>query len=222
MKHRVSWRGSLPSIVATPLPGVAPVGYFLSFYCWGYGYQLGGAFGLICLLTGTACAFPLPLFVATTLTSRWRRTARGSTIWLFVALVVGRYCLLFGIAPPGVTSRTMGLAVRLRREYSAQQIRDCADAIRRRLNDGTLATDANDRFRPNLLPDDYAIVAKTELPPSLRGRFKRVYIIRCGNEDVVFAVDDKCGLVCDGTRKALDPGLCYIGDHVHAYWNFRL
>ena len=95
----------------------------------------------------------------------------------------------------------MGIAHRVQREFSPDQLRDCAEQLRTKFHAGTLklgnSADGRDYF-PVLL-DTNVVIEDTELPVSMRGRFQRTFILMdpsTTNELVIFAVDHETGIIC--------------------------
>ena len=122
----------------------------------------------------------------------------------------------------------MGTAHRLRREFPPDQIRACADSLRRKFHEGTLATSqvAKDPdVMHYMLSETAVVVVDAELPESLRGRFRRVFIQRPPNsdgEEVMFALGDNTGIVCDSRKYVRDFWVCSMAEGVHAYRYQRL
>lgn len=99
------------------------------------------------------------------------------------------------------------------------QIRDCADQLRRKFHAGTLARGDNST-------DDYSVssfafvVKDSELPFSLQGRFKRVFIQKnpyTGEEEVIFALGREWGIMCDNRRNVHEDYFYSMADGVEAY-----
>jgi hypothetical protein len=70
------------------------------------------------------------------------------------------------------------------------------------------------------------VVADSELPDSLRGRFQRVFIQHYQNthdEQVFFALNEQMhkGIICDSRPYVSDFGERSIGESVHAYYYQR-
>ena len=115
----------------------------------------------------------------------------------------------------------MGIAHRVQREFSPDQLRDCAEQLRTKFHAGTLklgnSADGRDYF-PVLL-DTNVVIEDTELPVSMRGRFQRTFILMdpsTTNELVIFAVDHETGIIC-GNDVPVPDYACRMAEGVEVY-----
>ena len=202
-----------------PLLGLAPLGHFLSAYLAGAGiFSRANDF-----LVGAACVLLLPWLVAALFLTIGRLRWPVRIILFIGALLL--QAALFMVIPAGATSETMGLAHRLRREFSPDQMRECAARLRQKHRDGTLVRRQAEKSRLFWLFQDAMAVDDSELPASLRGRFAGVFIrgdSALGEQEVSFALGDRTGIVCDSRKDVREYFVCSIADGVHAYRNERL
>lgn len=197
-----------------PLLGLAPMMSFLGSYLaglgvlsWGRGFVIG-AFGM----------FIVPWLVSILFSILCRDRLAVRLLIGFGALVIQGF-LLFGVVPPGATCEMMGLAQRLRHEFSPEQIRDCADQLRTKFNAGTLAS--SDKHTDDYSVTSFAFVVRdSELPASLQGRFERIFIQKnqnTGEEEVLFALGRRWGIMCDSRKNVHDFYFYSMADGVEAY-----
>ena len=119
----------------------------------------------------------------------------------------------------------MGIAHRLRSEFSCDELRDCANRIRQKFQDGTLKTSPREKDDGFVVAPDALVVAEAELPESLRGRFKEVFIQPRSDSreyQVVFALEKSKGIMCDNRKHLREFFFCSMADGVHAYRYQRL
>ena len=203
-----------------PLLGLSPLGSFLGEYLDGAGVLPRGSG----LLVGGFCAFILPWVVAAAF-ALLARTTWARRILLFICTLVVQPVLLFTLTPPGATSEMMGIAHRLRHEFSSDQLRDCAAHFRQKFHDGTLKVGPRDKDDHFIAAQDAVVISDTELPESLRGRFQRVFIQKSpvtGEVQVVFALGSTTGIICDSRTHVREFFVCSMADGVHAYRYQRL
>ena len=203
-----------------PLLGLAPLGHFLGSYLGGAGILSGG----IGFLVSAASMFILP-WVISALFVTIAKTAWPIRISLFIFTFVVQAILLVMVVPAGATSEMMGIAHRLRREFPPDRIRDCADHLRQKHRDGTLAVKVGDKGHNFLMSTSAVIVDDSELPASLRGRFDCVFIQQgrvTDDEQVVFALPERTGIICDSRKHVSEFFVYSIADGVHAYRYQRL
>jgi len=202
-------------LLCLPLLALAPLGYFLGSYLDSAGVLPGG----VGILISAGSMFILPwlvsgLFVVLPKTSWSIRRAL-----VLCALLVQGF-LLFTVVPAGATSETMGFAHRLRQEFPPSQLRDCAAHLRQKRRDGTLTLADKAKIPSFLMSETAVIVADSELPVSLRGRFQRVFIQQdraTNDEQVFFALDGNTGIICDSRTHVRGFLVCSMAEGVHAY-----
>lgn len=204
--------------IFVPLLALAPAGSFFGSYFAGAGvFPESSGF-----LLGAASMLLLPWIIAALfLTIQKPKVIR---VTLFVAALVVQIGLIFA-TPPGATSEMMGIAHRYRHEFSIIQLRECADQLRQRFQNGTLRTTPRDKNDFSEVSSSALVVSESELPNALRGRFQRVYLQttpESGDLQVVFAKRRDRGIICD-SRKSLRQFFIYsMADGVHAYRYQRL
>jgi len=168
--------------------------------------------------------FILPWVVSATFAVRARTTWLFRML-LFISTLVAQAVFLLMFVPPAATSEMMGIAHRLRREFPPDQLRDCADQLRHKFRSGTLAVGMRGKDDHFIVAADAVVVTDASLPVSLRGRFRRVFIQKASaisGEQVVFALEEQRGIICD-SRKAVHEFFIYsMADGVHAYRYQRL
>lgn len=197
-----------------PLLALAPAGYFLGSYLSGIGTISWDAGYVIATLSYLLVPFLVPIVFVILYKASWIRRV----ILFIVAFYVQASVFVF--VPSRSTAELMGMAHRLQREFSPNQLRDCADQLRAQFHAGTLkhgnSADGVDYF-PVL--DTNAVVVATELPASLRGRFQRTFILTepsTMNELVIFALDHETGIICGNDVPV--PDYAYrIADSVEVY-----
>ena len=203
-----------------PLLGLAPLGYFFASYLDGAGILPRGSGFLV----SAFCMFVLPWAVSAGLAVR-ARTTRPFRILLFISTLVAQPILLLALVPPAATSEMRGIAHRLRREFPPDQLRDCADQLRHQFHAGTLAVGVRGKDDHFIVAADAVVVADADLPVSLRGRFQRVFIQKASaisDEQVVFALEEQRGIICDSRKDVHEFFICSMADGVHAYRYERL
>ena len=202
------------------LLALPPLGHFLGFYL--SGWHIISTFG-IGLLISVGAMFLGPFVVAATvafvLTKRWSRR-----VLLFLPIVLLQIPL-FWLAPPGATSEMIGMAHHLRTQFSADQLRAAATVIQEKTSNGTLKTLAFPHDDEQLESWFTVLINQSELPESLRGRFKYVGLTRSNEGDkpeVMFAFSLREGIVCNSHAFEKDFFHYSIGPYVHAYRYQRL
>lgn len=208
------------TLLFLPLLALAPLGHFLGSYLDGAGILSRGSGFLL----STASMFLLP-WVVSALFLTIGKAAWPMRITLFICALVLQGVLLATVVPAGATSEMMGIAHRLRRQFPADQMRDCAARLRHKHRDGTLALRQGDRGHSFLMSESAVMVDDSELPASLRGRFDRVFMQpdrTTGEEQVFFSLDERTGIVCDSRKHVREFFVCSMADGVHAYRYQRL
>jgi hypothetical protein len=204
------------SLFCIPLLGLAPLGYVLGSYLSGLGTISWHAGYIIASLS----MFVVPLLVSIVFVMFCKTGWIGRTILFVVVLFIQEGVFLLPIVPSRATAELMGIAQRLRREFSPDQLRDCADQLRTKFHAGTLKLgnrgDGRDYFP---VMDSTVVVEDAELPGSLRGRFQRTFILTdpsISNQLVIFALDHETGIICGNLVPV--PDWAYpIADGVEAY-----
>ena len=203
-----------------PLLGLAPLGYFLGSYLEGTGILPGG----VGFLTSAASMFILPGLVSA-LVLAIPNTKAGIRTSLFFCSLVAQAVLLGTDVPAAATSEMMGIAHRFRREFPPDQVRDCAALILQKHRDRAFGLKVGDRAQSFLVSESAIIVEDAELPASLRGRFKGVFIQQgsaAGGEQVVFALGERTGIICDGRKRVSEFFVYSMAEGVHVYRYQRL
>jgi hypothetical protein len=200
-----------------PLLGLAPLCNFLGNYLGGAGILPGG----FALLVSAVSMFILPWLVAA-IFAAVPKTAWITRIALFICAMLIQACLQFGIVPAGATCEMMGFAHKLRGEFSPDQLRSCAEHLWQKRRDGTLTLGDGAKDRIPLLLDSAMVVADSELPDALRGRFRRVLIQKdpsTGDEQVIFVLNEQMhtGIICDGRPYVREFFVCSMAEGVHTY-----
>jgi hypothetical protein len=201
--------------ISLPLLTLAPMGYFLAPYLEGlgvlppgYGFILG-AFSMFIVLGMASIAFA---FI--------QKAKPIVRVLIFVCVFIAQGIFIFNFIPPGATSEMMGIAQRLRHEFSTDQLRDCAKQLQQRLHAGTLKVQTRAKDDDFTVEPSALVVDDTELPTILRGRFQRIFIQTnslLGIEQVVFALGDERGIFCDNRKNVHEFFVCSMADGVHAY-----
>jgi hypothetical protein len=197
-----------------PLLGLAPLGNFLGSYFSG----LGSISWYAGFVISAFSFFLVPLLVPIVFVILYKASWIRRVILFIVVLFVQESVIFF--VPPRGTAELMGMAHRSQREFSPDQLRDCADQLRTKFHAGTLklgnSADGLDYFP---VYESAPVVEDTELPPSLRGRFQRTFILTnppTSNELVVFAFDHETGIICGKLLPKADSAYP-IADGVEVY-----
>lgn len=207
-------------LLCLPLLVVAPLACFLGNYLGGAGVLPAG-FGF---LASAVAMFILPWVIAG-LCSILIKTKAPIRVLFFMVALVAQGVLLFTVVPPGATCEMMGIAHRLRGEFSPDELRTRADNLRQKFRDGALAVSARSKNDDFIVDTSAVVVSDSELPGSLRGRFQRVFIQKVpfsDEEQVVFALGPERGIICDGRKDVREFFVCSMADGVEAYRYQRL
>jgi hypothetical protein len=203
-----------------PLLTLSAVGSFAAPYLDGAGaFPRGSGF-----LVGAVCMFILP-WVVSGLFVVAAKTRIPVRLAIFISTLAVQPALLFAFTPPSATSEMMGIAHRLGREFSADELRDSANQLRSKFQAGTLRTTSKAREDYFEVAAEAVVVPQTELPIALREHFKRVYIQHGqagGGCQVVFALAPDTGIICDNRKQVHEFFVYSIADGVHAYRYQRL
>jgi|GEM_PF-6813839 len=178
----------------TPLFLLAPLGYYFGPYLGGAGCFSEGVGFLISAIS----MFVVPFMVAA-IFFFLHKTKWYFRIPVFMTVIILQFGLIF-LGPAAATSETMGLAHRMKRDYSIAQIQECANQIRQKRRDGTLKLKDQIPGPTSYLLNNRAVVDESELLPSLQGRFEVVLVSGKTNPDkdeVIFLVHGMEGLLCD-------------------------
>lgn len=201
-------------LTCIPLLGIAPLGYFLGSYLSGLGTISWSAGYIIASLSYLLVPLLVPIVFVILYKAKWIRR-----VMLFIVVFFVQESVFFFV-PSRASTELMGMAHRLQRELSPDQLRDCADQLRTKFHAGTLklgnSADGRDYF-PVL--DTNVVVEDTELPASFRGRFQRTFILTgpsTTNELVIFALDHETGIICGNDIPV--PDYAYrIADGIEVY-----
>lgn len=194
---------------------IAPLACFLGDYLRGAGVLPEG-YGF---LASAVAMFVLPWLIAC-LCSILIKAKAPIRVLFFIVALVAQGVLLFTAVPPGATCEMMGIAHRFRGEFSPDKLRGCADNLRQKFRDGTLSVRPCGKDEYFLVGPSAVVVSDSELPSSLRGRFKRVFIQKpqgAGEEQVVFALGAGTGVICNGRKDDRGFFVCSMADGVEAY-----
>ena len=121
--------------------------------------------------------------------------------------------------PPGAQIEMLGIAHHLKRNFPVPVVSECASNLVQRFNNGTLVTNT---MPPALLyspvTDAAAVVAESELPQALKGRFRCVAVCtNYGNTEVFFESDPYIGIVCPRAEFGKTVFYYKLADGVYAY-----
>jgi hypothetical protein len=202
------------------LLGFSPLGYFLGFYLDGIGILGGNGF-----IVGAASMFILPWIVARLILKLAKPRRKMIASLLFVFALAAQECLIFAFVPPGDSLGMMGRAHRLQCEFPPDEMREWANILRKKHRSGTLAVSVGGQNNYYHISNAAVTVANSDIPAPLRGRFKCVFLQpndSTGEEEVVFALDERTGIICDGRKRVKDSFVYSMGDGVHAYRYQRL
>jgi hypothetical protein len=198
-----------------PLLGFAPLGYFLGSYLSG----LGTISWYEGFFIDALSFFFVPLLVPIVFVILYKASWIRRVILFIIVLLIQESVFFF--VPARATAELMGIAHRVQREFSPNQLRDCADQLRTKFHAGTLkrgnSADGLDYFP--VLDTNSVVIENTELPASLHGRFQHTFILTnpvTTNELVIFALDHETGLICGHDVPV--PDYAYrIADGVEVY-----
>lgn len=219
MKSALHDRSSMKRyLFCLPLLGLAPLSYFLSFYLDGRGMLPR----LVGIIIGFGSMFVVPLIVSCVfaVVPKVNWVVR---LALAICTLVVQFIILFTVDKPGATYEMIGKAHRLQNGFAPEQLHQCAGQLLKSFHAGTLAVRNWNRDKDDDYPgfDASVVVANAELPISIRGRFKRIFIKRNPNTDdeqVVFVLNRETGIICDGRKNVRDFTEYSMVDGVEAYW----
>lgn len=141
----------------------------------------------------------------------------------FFVVQILQVALVFGILPPGAKIETIGIGHRLKRNLPVQTLKDCSNLIAQRFLDGTLVTNSPPVEPYSALVQVSSIVAESELPEALRGKFRYVLVTKNrGSTEVFFVSEREIGIVCSKKHLEKDYSHYRIADGVYAYHYDRL
>ena len=199
-----------PALLSLAL--AAPLCFAASFYLQGLGVlpkMWGFMLGLGCIFFGIPTLSALLPFACS---SSW-----GQRAFIFVGLLIFQFGVIFVVLPPGAQIEMAGIAHRLKKQ-PVQQVDNISQTLVRRFNEGVLATNPTP---PHVYPPLIrcaAIVAESELPPELRGRFRCVGLNSNSSDiRVYFECEPQVGLICTKTALENDAFRHQIADGVYAY-----
>ena len=197
-----------------PLLGLVPLAHFFGPYLAGLGMFIG-AIGLLPFIVAVALVFG---FVAPSSSNFVRYCA-----WL--SAVVAQFVLL-AVVPGGAQAEVMGVAYRLKREFPITQVRECANQLLEKYQAKTLVSADKDKLQTELWSEVAFAVDSSQLPVSLRERFRWVQIrkVQRGFADdiqVFFYIDSGRSIICDSRPFVSDNYLHSIDKGIHAYHKQR-
>lgn len=192
------------ALLCVPLLGLAPLGFFAGWYFEGAGvidFGTGIQIGIVSTLL-------LPWIVAGAIAMLIRGKWPVRVLAFWVALLL-QPVLTFKGLPPGYTCEMMGLAHKVRREYSTESLEICADQLRQALRDKSLKLVADSSGRVGSIFGDGVRVEDSELPASFRGRFTSVVLWHVPDgygTQVRFGLDERTEII-SGQSETDDPML---------------
>src|SRR5260221_10329201 len=149
------------------LLGLSPLACLLPPYLAGWGMISSGR----AFLVSAASLFILPFIVSMAIILLGR--AKGfASIVLFVATLLLQFVLLFLSVLPLAKWETMGLGHRIKRDFSLDELRNCAEQIRNRDQHGTLLLGKPKGDEASFWETVSIEIDDSELPADLRGRFR--------------------------------------------------
>jgi hypothetical protein len=196
-----------------PLVGLPAFVHYLVPYLIGLGY-ISSASELYSL---AACLL-LP-FIIGVLLALLGATSVSNRLGLCILMVVIQFTLLFTLVPGSAKTEMMGLAQRVNREFSADDLKKCAADLRKREQAGTLVRKDLPSGEWQMWFGDARVVNDSQLPQNLRGKFQRV-LIDTGNDSgplgVFFELETNRGILCSTNRYRSDFWRCSVADGVYA------
>jgi len=200
-----------------PLLALAPLCMFLSDY-----FELGylDSWGF---LLAAASMFLLPWIVA----AIFVRVVSVQGVKLKLLIYVSAILVqagLFVIEGPGATIEMMGLAQRMSWKYPPNELISCAEALKAKYQSKIGETSGGStEIRWGM--DSIVAIPDSELPESLRGEFKETLVGREygeENQEVVFVIDPRTAIVCDGKETGRGFFNYPMGNGIHAYHYERM
>ncbi len=202
-------------LIWSPLLLLSPLGHFCGSYFCGAGILPGQIDFLFDITSFFILSWAIPVLFIFIVKATW--TTR---ILAFICAFTIQFALI-ALTPAGATAEMMGIAHRLGKEFSADQLRECASDLRQKHLNGTLKEQKRGKVLRVMNPDnEWALVDDSELPTSLRGRFYRVYIQKDQANNglsVVFEIKMFTGIVCDSRKFVSGFFEHSIADGVHAF-----
>jgi hypothetical protein len=194
---------------------VAPFCVFFSSYLGGRDFISRGTGFLV-----SAIAMFLLPFLVSALIAALSAKSLTQRILAFIAPLVVQFVLIFAFVPPGASSEMMGIGHRFRNQFQIAEVRSCAASLLLKYQDGTLVTNlpATNAFPYTPLTEESILIADSELPADLRGKFRRVGITTTYDRvQIVFEVEPQEGIMFG---ECSDPeGFFHyeLGEHLYAY-----
>lgn len=198
-------------VLLFPLLFVAPFGYFIGSWLDGVCPSLI-PFGL---MASAASMFLLPWFVAYLIAWKLGSSSLARSILFFSALVFQGY-VIFAMVPPAATAEMMGIAHRLKSQFSSSELRYTAQQLIQKQKSGVLLTADGGQFKHFLFSEKSVFVADSEMPAAFKEKFRCIYITTNSTE-VRFALNSYEGILCDKRSNVLGFFECSITNGVHAY-----
>ena len=220
---RTKWLRMKRLLMYLPLLGLPVLVCFIGPYLDGLGVLSG--FGVLISLAGFLL---LPCVISALFVTLVKKAHWAVRTTLFICTLVIQFFLLINFHARVYPVILLGTVTRFRHEFPPDQIRDCANQIRQKYSTGTLIAGE----RPNKEPGgpiffyspSAVVVSERELPASLRGRVKLVFIRKDDATDhtnVWFAVSNLSGIICNDRTNSPDDGhygdSCLMADGVWAY-----
>jgi len=144
-----------------------------------------------------AAMFILPFFIAAVIAGLLANTWPRKMI-TFAAAVLIQFTLIFGFVSPGARSEMIGVGHRFRNQFQTTEVRSCAESILQKYQNGMLGTNslpANVFLYPPFT-EESIVVADSELPADLRGKFRCVGInTEYDRVRIIFEVEPQQGII---------------------------
>jgi hypothetical protein len=192
---------------------VAPTICFLVAYSGGRGLLARES----ALFLGVGIMFTLPFLVSIILAWLGWKSWTGRLL-AFVGATCVQFAIMFIVFPPMAEAEMFGIGYRLKREFPPSELRRCAESLLQKHQQGTLsASKAGDGFHP-AFGYETVVVADSELPEKLRGRFRSVGVdVRQVGPRVIFEVEPQIGVICGTPTPSKALRHHQIADGVFAY-----
>ena len=200
-----------PGLLA--LTFLAPLCFVLCFYLQGYGV-LPSLWGFTLAIAVLFIGTPVVSVVVVLLCFESALARVGAFFGLLFVQVV-----IFCVVPPGAQIEMLGIAHHLKRNFPVPVVSECAISLVQRFNNGTLMTST----MPSALlysPINHpaAVVAESELPQILRGKFRCVTVCtNRGNTEVFFEYEPHIGIVCTPAEFSKTVFHRKLADGIYAY-----
>lgn len=182
--------------------------------------------GVLCgygVFIGILLMFILPIPFAVLIA--WRLVTKSTYRNLLVVPIILLQFAFVWLFPAGATAQMMGIAHKLKREYSTDVLHATAEQILLEHAAGTLNCHMIPEHDKRNFGYATILVDRSEIPADLQGRFEFVAIVEATGStpaEVHFAFNSRSGIACNATPRESGFFRYSMASGVHAYRYQRL